>query len=138
MRKISVAVCLDDELGMMFYGRRQTRDRVLCREFLDSVNGRKIYVNSFSSVLFPDAANLIISDNPLEECEGGGVVFAENLDIKAHLPDINEFIIYRWNRSYPSDKKFDINLENEKFNLTSIIEFEGSSHGNIRKEIYKR
>ncbi len=138
MKKISVAVCLDDELGMMFFGKRQTRDRVLCAEFLECEKDRKIYVNSFSSALFADAENLVISEEPLSDCGDGNIAFIENLDIKPHISDIVEFIIYRWNRCYPSDKKFDIDLKKEKFELVSYYEFEGSSHENIRKEIYRR
>ncbi len=138
MRKISVAVCLDNNLGMMFYGKRQSRDRVLCEEFLKSTDGKTIYVNSYTKKLFEDAENVVIVNNPLQEAKNGSVVFAEDLDIEEYLSDIEEFIIYRWNRSYPDDKTFDIDLESEGFSLFSVSEFEGSSHERITKEIHRR
>ncbi len=138
MRKITVAVCLDDNLGMMFFGKRQSRDRVLIAEFIKSSESSKIYINEFSKALFSDADNIIVCENPLSECTDGGIAFVENLLIKPYTDDINKFIIYRWNRAYPSDFRFDVDLNECGFLLDSVFEFEGSSHEKITKEVHKK
>ncbi len=44
----------------------------------------------------------------------------------------------KWNRTYPSDLYFDINVQNEQWELIESEEFQGSSHEKITKEIYRR
>lgn len=137
MKKITVAVCLDDECGMMFNNRRQSRDRVMISEFLNSTEG-KIYIHPYSAMLFGDCERVVISNDPLPECEDGCIAFIEQLPIRPHLDSVERFIVYRWNRLYPSDKYFDIDLDNSGFILKSKKDFEGSSHDRITKGIYER
>ena len=49
---------------------------------------------------------------------------------------ISELIIYRWNRNYPHDFDFDINITESNFKIASTDEFRGSSHEKITKEVY--
>ena len=130
---ITVAVCVDDEMGMMFNSRRQSRDRVLIEELISSTKG-KIYIHPYSKTLFGDSERVVISDDPLTECEEGGVVFVENLPILPHKAKIERLVIYRWNRAYPADVYLDIPLEG--FRMISKSKFVGSSHDKITKEIY--
>ena len=48
-------VCLDDNNGMAFNHRRQTRDRELTRKMLDTVNGNPIWMSPYSYKMFLDA-----------------------------------------------------------------------------------
>ena len=137
MKKITVTVCLDDECGMMFNNRRQSRDRVLISEFLETTKG-KIYIHPYSAMLFGDTERIVISDDPLSECADGCIAFIEQLPIKPHINDVDRFIIYRWNRLYPSDKYFDVELDAMGFSLINKKDFEGSSHERITKGIYER
>lgn len=128
---ITVAICLDDEGGMTFFGKRQSRDRVLIGELCDSTDG-PIYINSFSTHLFKEREDRIaVVENQLEECPEGGVAFVENLPLLPHLGRISEIILYKWNVLYPSDKKLDISLSG--FEVVSKKEFAGSSHDKITK-----
>ena len=137
MKKITVAVALDDECGMMFNNRRQSRDRVMIAELLNSTD-RSIYIHPYSAMLFGDCERVVISNDPLAECEDGCIAFIEQLPIMPHLHSVERFIIYRWNRLYPADKYFDIDLEKSGFELKSQFDFEGSSHERITKGIYER
>ncbi len=131
MKKISVAICLDDNGGMMFNSRRQSRDRVLIGELCDSVKG-KIYIDNYSKLLFeahPD--KVIICDDPLGECCDGGVCFIENLKLEPYAENISEIILYKWNRLYPSDMKFDLSFSD--YRVIQKKEFVGSSHDKITK-----
>ena len=138
MKQITVAVCLDDEKGMMFGGRRQSRDRVLIADFVNAAEGRTIFIGEYSQLLFREYLGVAVCENPMEECSDGGVCFVEALPLVPHLQDIHTLILYHWNRLYPADRYFDVEPEKNGFSLVSVSEFEGSSHERITKEIYRK
>ena len=45
-------------------------------------------------------------------------------------------ILYRWNRAYPSDVRWELDLS--QFALTERAEFSGTSHETITRERYTR
>ena len=47
-----VAVCVDDKNGMMFNKRRQSQDRIQRQHLRKLAEGRMIWMNSYSAVLF--------------------------------------------------------------------------------------
>ena len=49
---------------------------------------------------------------------------------------IEKLMIFKWNRVYPKDFEFDIDLSEWKLSQSS--EFKGSSHDNITMEVYVR
>ena len=138
MQGIKVAVCVDDKQGMLFFGKRQSRDRVLIEELIEYAEGKKILINSFSKLLFPNDDTVKVCETPLAEAQCGDICFIENLPLMPFIDKIGTLIIYRWNRNYPTDKKLDVNVAANGFKLVSIKEFAGSSHDKITKEIYER
>lgn len=44
--KLKVIVILDDNLGMLFNNRRQSRDRVLIDDIIKTVKDNKIYIGA--------------------------------------------------------------------------------------------
>lgn len=135
-KDLKVAICLDDGGGMLFAGRRQSRDRVLIEE-LSSTSSGKIYITEFSSFIFRDhASKITISDNPFESAPDGATLFIENLNIAPYEELIDEIILYKWNSSYPTDKRIDIDLQ--KYRVLAKKEFKGSSHDKITKLRLKR
>ena len=137
MKKITVAVCVDDDMQIMFFGKRQSRDSVLISELISSASG-KVYINEFSQPIFPDAESYALTLNPISDCPDGGTVFAENIPLAPHISVISRLVVYKWNRKYPGDRKLDINLSSGGFRLTAVSDFVGSSHEKITKEIYER
>lgn len=129
-------VCLDDRDGMTFLGRRQSQDALLRQDMLAYVDGRGLWMNSYSAAQFGDDCNISVSEQPGEHAEGG-YCFVENLPASAFLP-AEELVIYRWNRHYPSDKKFPLAQALEGMQLVSTVEFAGSSHEIITRETYKK
>ena len=128
---MKLIVCLDDNNGMMFNKRRQSRDRVLIENVIEMCKGEKLYTNEYSGKLFPE--------NTVEICEsveniGNAYCFAENFTVNEEYVD--EIIVYKWNRVYPADTYFNIDLKN--WTLIEALDFEGSSHEKITKEIYRR
>ena len=65
-----------------------------------------------------------------------GVPFSINESVKRKSKDIDEIIVYRWNRVYPSD--FSCNADFSQFTVKSEAELQGSSHEKISKIIYGR
>ena len=129
-------VCLDDRDGMTFLGRRQSQDALLRQDMLAYVDGHGLWMNSYSAAQFGNDCNISVSEQPGEHAEGG-YCFVENLPASTFLP-AEELVIYRWNRHYPSDKKFPLAQALEGMQLVSTVEFAGSSHESITREVYKR
>ena len=128
---MKLIVCLDDNKGMMFNNRRQSRDKILIENVLEICKGEKLYTNEYSSKLFPEKFVEIFDS--MEEIING-YCFAENFTVNEDA--LEEIIVYKWNRVYPADVHFNISLENWK--LTETVDFEGSSHDKITREIYVR
>ena len=49
--KMKLIVCLDDNNGMMFNKRRQSRDRVLVENVVELCKSEKLYTNEYSAKL---------------------------------------------------------------------------------------
>ena len=131
---MNLIICLGDKNGMMFNGRRQSRDSVLCERLL-SIFGDKLYMSPYSAKLFP-------SDSPITVCDFGacaekdGFFFAEDTDFS--LDSAEKIVIYRWNRHYPSDKIFTFDLDALGYTLVSSTDFSGSSHPVITEQIFQK
>ena len=136
---MKIIICLDDDNGMMFNIRRQSRDEKVVKDIIEMTEGHSLWMNDYSAKIFADHINkLNISPSFLDNAEDSDFCFVENDDVKKHLASIDELIIYKWNRRYPADKVFDINLYENGFELHQTEEFGGKSHEKITKEIYIR
>ena len=62
--------------------------------------------------------------------------FLENRDPEALLPLADRVVIYRWNRHYPSDVRWEGNPADYGFTLAEVMEFPGKSHETITTEVY--
>lgn len=134
---MTLILCLDDENGMMFNHRRQSRDRVLISEMLSHIGNRRLFVSLYSVALFPaDIPNITVADDPCADVAEGDFAFVEDTDPVAHWDRVTELILYRWNRLYPADKSFSGDMT--AFHLAETTEFVGSSHDKITKEIWKK
>lgn len=132
---MKLIICLDDKNGIAFADRRQSRDKQQVLRMLETVGNAKLYVSDYSAALFgsiPD--NVIISATPLYDAGQGDYCFVEREEVFSVEPE--EIIIYRWNRVYPSDIKFDTELLVGK-TLASTFEFCGNSHEKITEEVYR-
>ena len=66
---MQVIVCVDDNGGMMFNKRRQSRDRVLCECVMRLSEGHQVYMSAYSAKLFSEDDRIIVSENYLEVYE---------------------------------------------------------------------
>ena len=138
MRAITVAVTVDNKMGVAFNKRRQSRDKKLIEDLCLSTEN-EISISSYSLPLFEEWTSRVkVYGSPLAECADGGVCFVEISAIGKHVDEISELIVYRWNKVYPSDKKLDIIPEECGFIKVSTSDFAGNSHDVITKEIYRK
>jgi hypothetical protein len=122
-------VCLDQNNGMYFNERRQSRDRYVIRDIMDMTKEDNLFVNDYSKDLFSTRDNLIISNDYFSKAKREDYCFIEN-----HIPDQSSaemLIVYRWDKVYPADYR----LKLDQWRLVNTLEFAGYSHDKITKEI---
>lgn len=128
-------VCIDDENGMMFNNRRQSRDATVTADIAAEVGSGVLWMNEYSSKLFAGSKlNLKTDESFLDKASEGEYCFLEGNGASCAIDRIEKIIIYKWNRLYPSDVRFDISMDEWKLYKTE--EFAGNSHEKITKEVY--
>ena len=100
-----VYVCLDDRNGMLFNNRRQSRDGAVLADIRASVPGL-LTIDSFSEKLISASAIPYAVGDPVP----GVHFFLENRRASELLPLAEKIVLYRWNRVYPADLRFDGDL----------------------------
>ena len=122
---------------MLFNHRRLSRDRRVCEKILDYSNEKKLWMNAYSRKLFTnltDINNIQVDEEFLDKSQS--ICFVENQDITPYLPKIDTLVLFQWNRDYPADFFFTVDLS--QWNLISTEDFEGTSHEKITMEVYKK
>lgn len=137
---VILCVAVDDNMGMTFNKRRQSQDKILRNHLIEEVQKKKLWMNSYSAKQFenPLASNIIVDDEFLDKAEDDDFCFVENLPVAKYQDRIKKIILFKWNRVYPADTYFDIQMTENGWQLTSVLDFEGNSHKNITKEEWER
>lgn len=134
---MNIIVCLDDEGGMLFNGRRQSKDKVLRVQARLLAQGHPLWMNGYTARQFAEDGYEVAQDEAfLENAPQDVWCFVEDVDIRPFVDQIRKVAVYRWNRLYPSDVKFPLALFEGNWELLSTREFEGSSHERITEEVY--
>ena len=135
---VKVIICIDDDYGILFNNRRVSRDKSLIQWIENYVGNKHIWMRPYSKELFDGYDNIKISDNYLEEAESDDYCFAEDNEIFNHIGWIDDVLLCKWNRRYPSDIKFQISLLDSSWSMSVIAEFSGTSHKKITIEEWKK
>lgn len=122
--------CIDNSNGIMFNKRRVSKDALLIERLKGITKENKIYVSEYSKTLFDGFDNLVLS---IEDLTNNDFYFLEDED---YTGNIDKIIIYKWNRDYPADKYFEIDLSN--FKKVSKEEIIGNSHKKITLTVFRR
>lgn len=131
---MKIILCLDDNNGMLFNNRRQSRDKTVIEDIISNLKNERLFISSFSEKLFDEySENIIVDEEFLEKISDDNICFVENQSLK-DLENITEITVYRWNRVYPADFCCDVDFS--KFTLISETEFKGNSHDKITKQIF--
>lgn len=133
-----VITVIDDNRGMMFNNRRQSQDCILREQILALVGDGKLWMNQYTYGQFLDCESgaIAVDDAFLEKAGAGEYCFVENILMAPYEKHIEKIVLFRWNRKYPADFYFDIELEGSGWRMTEVGEFSGFSHKKIIKEIY--
>ncbi|MDO5549159.1 MAG: ribonuclease Z [Eubacteriales bacterium] len=131
-----VIACVDDNMGMAFNHRRQSRDAILCRDVLSLAPDTPLWMHPYSASLFPDAPKTSIADaDYLTKAGADDLCFVEREDVSPYAAAIHTVILYRWNRHYPADTYFALDWKN--YRKIETVSLEGKSHPEITREIWK-
>ena len=134
---MKLIICLDDCDGLLFNGRRQSKDSILRKRILAYCGEAILWMNSYTASQFEELPESVCVDECfLDKAGAEDYCFAENVDIVPYLDRISGVVLYRWNRRYPADVYAPLGLLAMCKNPSNCIEFEGSSHKKIREEIY--
>ena len=132
---MKVIVCVDDNFGILFNKRRQSRDAAVIADIY-KMKGT-LWIHPFSDKLFSDYGGQVVTDEEfLEKAGAGDICFVENQCLIPYKDKIEQIILYKWNRKYPSDFKLDLDLQEWK--IIETKEFVGTSHEKITRETYQR
>ncbi len=130
---MKLIVIIDDNNGMSFNKRRQSRDKVLCSYILSLTKG-KIYMSEYSAKLFSKYGDNIAVAEDISDIPDDAYCFIESISPSVLSEKIDHIYLFRWNRLYPADVFFDIELSDlTPINTDSI---KGSSHDDIVLEEY--
>lgn len=130
---MKVIVCIDDNNGMMFNNRRQSKDELLRKRIME--NNDKLFMNEYSYGQFEETGGAItVCEDFLDRAGSDDACFVENCGLSGYADKISRVTVYRWNRSYPFDTVLDLDLS--AFSLESSYDFAGNSHEKITEEVY--
>ena len=125
---------------MIFNKRRVSSDKKVTKKIIELTQEKKLWVSYYTQELFIgkdiNKTRLVISNSIFKKAGENDYVWIENIMPK-NLDDCSELIVFRWNRDYPSDVKFDFDLS-DSFELTSAKIIKGNSHDEITEEHYTR
>lgn len=123
---------------MMFNHRRQSRDKSILKRIEQICEGKKLWMNSYSYKLYGELENveIVVDENFLEKAGMGEVCFVETEKLYPFQEKIETMVVFWWNRKYPTDFRFDLELS--KWKKVEVQEFVGTSHEKIIQELYKR
>lgn len=127
---MTLYICLDDRNGLRFNKRRQSRDEKVLADIRSRLTG-KLLIEPFSEKLIREAEiPYVLLPETAED------LFLEDVPAERVLQNCEKVVIYRWNRHYPADVRWDPDLENRGFSLAETGEFPGKSHEKITREVY--
>lgn len=134
-----IILTVDDNWGTRFNNRRQSRDRALTARIIMLSERSVLWVHPSSLKLFPGPHLYMRSDDDFTAlAQPGDFCFVEDITLLPAPEAIEDFIIFHWNRRYPSDQQFDPALLSQGWALAETSEFRGHSHETITEERYRR
>lgn len=132
---MKLIICLEKNKGMMFFGKRHSQDRELRKKLIEMTAGHKLWMSNYSAKQFAEYSSIIVDDDYMSKAESNDYCFVE--DKSYGIDGVSEIVLCHWNRKYPSDKFFEIDLKKEGFKKESTEDMKGSSHEKITIEVWR-
>lgn len=131
---MQVIITVENRNGMLFNHRRVSRDQKISERILAYCKEKRLWMNAYSAKLFENNPQICVSETFLEQKDA--ICFVEDQDVTPYLPEIDTIILFHWNRDYPADLFFTVDLS--EWNRIHQEEFAGKSHDKITMEVYKK
>lgn len=131
-------ITLDTNNGLLFNKRRLSQDKVVTADIISQASGTNLYVTPYSYKLFPEGTPCTPLNNPYTLADKQAVIFAEDINPVKYIDIIDTFVVYLWNKEYPSDVRFNVNLQELGFRVTNRVDFSSNTHPNITRLIFSR
>lgn len=131
---MQVIITVENRNGMLFNHRRVSRDQKVSERILAYCKEKKLWMNAYSAKLFENNPQICVSETFLEQKDA--ICFVEDQDVTPYLSEIDTIILFHWNRDYPADFFFTVDLS--EWNRIHQEEFAGKSHEKITMEVYKK
>lgn len=128
--------CVEKGKGMMFFGKRQSQDSNLRARLMEMTAGSKLWMSTYSAKQFTEHSSFTTDDDYISKAGADDYCFVEDGPYTAD--GVSEIVLCHWNRKYPADKYFDIDLKGEGFKKISTEDIAGSSHDKITIEVWRR
>ena len=128
---------VDDNMGLMFNHRRQSRDRLLRQRILALTGDRTLWMDRYSAALFGaelDGHTVRVAEDFLAQAAPGDFCLLEDRSPRPAEENIEQVVLFRWNRTYPADVHF--TLPKNGWSRQREAEFTGSSHEKITEEVF--
>ncbi|MBQ7499461.1 MAG: ribonuclease Z, partial [Clostridia bacterium] len=105
---MKIILCVDDRGGILFNDRRLSRDSAVIGDIISLTEDSVLYTDEYSAELFEGLkADIRICDDPLSKAGEDDFCFIEKTPLSGYEDSVGGYIIYRWNRRYPADVRFD-------------------------------
>lgn len=133
---MKLIVCVDDKCGVLFNNRRVSADKEVIKHILNITADGTLMCGGYSAGLFPDGS-VCIREDLADTSSDMAYYFLEGQDPAPIADQVRELIVYRWNRIYPSDYRFPMDLFDSRMRKVSQGQFPGRSHNLITWEVYR-
>lgn len=135
---MNVILCLDQENGMLFHNRRQSRDREVKARIQQLCQDRKLWMSPYSFKLYGEmeSVEISVSEHFLSEAGTEDFCLVESDVLTPFEKNMKSVIVFRWDKKYPADFYTDIDLGS--WDKIKTQEFPGYSHETITEEHYMK
>ena len=138
-----LCVCLDDNNGLTFNHRRQSQDRIQRERLLKIAAGHILAMSPYTYKLYqlqlPVGVKLIVDENFWDKAPEDAFCVVESAGASQYIDRVDKIVVYRWNRVYPADVHFDVNLSHDGgWRLCRTTIFPGTSHPEMVEEIWMK
>ena len=133
---MKIIICVDNENGMLFMGKRQSQDIMLRNKILEIVGDSKLWVSEYTAGQFETKEVLTVDNDYISKAEAEDYCFVE--DMGYDISKTDEVILCNWTRSSPGETYFETDLKTPGFKKKKTENIVGSSHKNISIETYRR
>ena len=134
---MKIIICWSNNKGIAFHQRRVSRDAAVIADIKSLLGQQPLYIHPASQILFGESGiDLVCSESYLSDANDNDYVFIESDAYLSFEDDIRQIIAYNWNRDYPADTYFRMDLS--AFEQVDSTILPGHSHENIQREIWNR